>query len=67
MRVGQTSVGKAFTKVAMWGPRVAYRPRADGSFVLGNGYRGLGADVMPDWRICRLTGEALNALAQPAV
>lgn len=42
--VGQTQPGKAFTKVAMWGPRVAYRPRADGSFVLGNGYRGLGAD-----------------------
>ncbi len=28
----------------MWGPRVAYRPRRDGSFTIGNGYRGLGAD-----------------------
>jgi len=28
----------------MWGPRVAYRPRADGSFIIGNGYRGAGAD-----------------------
>ena len=28
----------------MWGPRVAYRPRHDGSFTIGNGYRGLGAD-----------------------
>ena len=24
-------------------------------------YRGLGATVMPDWRICRITGEALEA------
>lgn len=26
-------------------------------------YEGLGATVMPDWRICRLTGDALRALA----
>ncbi len=26
-------------------------------------YQGLGADVMPDWRICRVTGAALDALA----
>ena len=26
-------------------------------------YQGLGADVMPDWRICRVTGSALTALA----
>jgi GNAT superfamily N-acetyltransferase len=26
-------------------------------------YEGLGADVMPDWRICRLTGAPLAALA----
>lgn len=25
-------------------------------------YRGLGADVMPDWRICRLTGDGLATL-----
>jgi GNAT superfamily N-acetyltransferase len=25
-------------------------------------YRALGAEVLPDWRICRLTGEALMAL-----
>ncbi|HMK80053.1 MAG TPA: FAD-binding oxidoreductase [Xanthobacteraceae bacterium] len=42
--VGLTQAAKPFTKVAMWGPRVAYRPRADGSFTIGNGYRGLGAD-----------------------
>jgi GNAT superfamily N-acetyltransferase len=28
-------------------------------------YKGMGADVMPDWRICRLTGDPLNALARP--
>jgi GNAT superfamily N-acetyltransferase len=26
-------------------------------------YRGLGADVMPDWRVTRLTGDALKKLA----
>jgi glycine/D-amino acid oxidase-like deaminating enzyme len=42
--VGQTAAAKPFTRVAMWGPRVAYRPRADGSFIIGNGYRGAGPD-----------------------
>jgi glycine/D-amino acid oxidase-like deaminating enzyme len=42
--VGLTQAAKPFTKVAMWAPRVAYRPRQDGSFIIGNGYRGLGAD-----------------------
>ncbi|HEY0857939.1 MAG TPA: GNAT family N-acetyltransferase [Albitalea sp.] len=27
-------------------------------------YRTLGADVLPDWRICRVTGDALKAMAQ---
>ena len=26
-------------------------------------YKGMGADVMPDWRICRVTGDALVRLA----
>ena len=26
-------------------------------------YEKMGADVLPDWRICRVTGEALTALA----
>ncbi len=26
-------------------------------------YQGMGADVMPDWRICRVTGEALTQLS----
>ena len=26
-------------------------------------YQGVGADVMPDWRICRVAGDALTALA----
>lgn len=26
-------------------------------------YKGLGADVMPDWRICRVSGTALQTLA----
>ena len=29
-----------------------------------NFYKAMGADVMPDWRICRVTGDSLTALAQ---
>jgi GNAT superfamily N-acetyltransferase len=29
-------------------------------------YQAMGATVMPDWRICRVTGEALTRLGQPA-
>jgi GNAT superfamily N-acetyltransferase len=29
-------------------------------------YEKMGATVMPDWRICRVTGPALQALGQPA-
>jgi GNAT superfamily N-acetyltransferase len=28
-------------------------------------YEGMGATVMPDWRICRVTGEALGAMGRP--
>ena len=28
-----------------------------------NFYQGMGADMMPDWRICRVTGEALTHLS----
>lgn len=28
-------------------------------------YRKMGADILPDWRICRLTGDALKNLAAP--
>lgn len=42
--VARTNAGTPFTKIAMWAPCVAYRPCPDGSFVLGNGYRGAGTD-----------------------
>mgnify|MGYP006381140163 FL=1 len=29
-------------------------------------YEGLGATVMPDWRLCRLAGEALQRIGTPA-
>jgi GNAT superfamily N-acetyltransferase len=29
-------------------------------------YEAMGAQVLPDWRICRVTGEALQAFARPA-
>ena len=28
-------------------------------------YEGMGATVMPDWRLCRVTGERLATFAQP--
>jgi glycine/D-amino acid oxidase-like deaminating enzyme len=42
--VGRTNPVAPFTKLAVWGPKVAFRPRLDGSFIVGNGYRGVGAD-----------------------
>ena len=42
--VTQTTRTIPFTKLAMWAPTVAYRPHIDGSFTLGNGYRGQGTD-----------------------
>jgi GNAT superfamily N-acetyltransferase len=29
-----------------------------------NFYKSMGAEILPDWRICRVTGEPLTALAQ---
>jgi GNAT superfamily N-acetyltransferase len=31
-----------------------------------NFYKAMGAAILPDWRICRVTGESLAALAKPA-
>ncbi|HWJ93496.1 MAG TPA: GNAT family N-acetyltransferase [Telluria sp.] len=31
-----------------------------------NFYKAMGADILPDWRICRVTGDALTKLARPA-
>lgn len=31
-----------------------------------NFYKTMGADILPDWRICRVTGASLTALASPA-
>jgi GNAT superfamily N-acetyltransferase len=29
-----------------------------------NFYKSMGAEILPDWRVCRVTGEALTTLAQ---
>ncbi|MHA6645634.1 NAD(P)/FAD-dependent oxidoreductase [Mesorhizobium sp. A623] len=42
--VGKTFTAAPFTSVAVWGPKVAFRPSPNGSFTLGNGYRGMGVD-----------------------
>jgi len=42
--VAQTKQTRHFTSIAMWGPYVSFRPKQDGSFYIGNGYRGAGAD-----------------------
>jgi hypothetical protein len=28
-----------------------------------NFYKAMGASILPDWRVCRVTGEALTGLA----
>jgi GNAT superfamily N-acetyltransferase len=30
-----------------------------------NFYKSMGAEILPDWRVCRVTGAPLKALAQP--
>ena len=42
--VAETRVTTPFTRTAVWGPHVAFRPTLRGTFYLGNGYRGAGAD-----------------------
>ncbi|MER9751743.1 FAD-binding oxidoreductase [Mesorhizobium sp. M0140] len=42
--VGLTTATTPFTQIAMWAPTTAYRPRPDGSFIIGNGYRNAGTD-----------------------
>lgn len=42
--VAETRSTAPFTQTAVWGPYVAFRPTARGTFYLGNGYRGTGAD-----------------------
>lgn len=36
-------IGAPFTRMAMWGPHVAFRPTSRGTFYLGNGYAVAGA------------------------
>jgi len=42
--VAETRPAIPFTRTAVWGPYVAFRPTLRGTFYLGNGYRGAGAD-----------------------
>lgn len=35
----ETAPAEQFTDIAMWCPKVSFRPNRDGSFVVGNGYR----------------------------
>jgi glycine/D-amino acid oxidase-like deaminating enzyme len=42
--VAETRPTAPFTRTAVWGPYVAFRPTPRGTFYLGNGYRGAGAD-----------------------
>ena len=43
--VAETEATAAFTKVAVWAPRVAFRPTQRNTFYIGSGYRGKVADV----------------------
>lgn len=42
--VCETNPTRVFTRTAVWAPNVAYRPTNRGTFYIGNGYRGIGAD-----------------------
>jgi len=42
--VAQTHPARPVTPIPVWAPQAAFRPRADGSFYLGNGYRGIDAE-----------------------
>ena len=48
--VSQTHPARRTTDIAVWAPHAAFRPRADGTYYLGNGYRGIDAeyDFTPD-------------------
>jgi glycine/D-amino acid oxidase-like deaminating enzyme len=48
--VAQTGAAPTTVKTAVWSPQVAFRPRRDGSFTIGNGYRATDAeyDLTPD-------------------
>jgi glycine/D-amino acid oxidase-like deaminating enzyme len=42
--VAQTRVAAPITRTAVWAPRVAFRPKKDGSYYVSNGYRGVDAE-----------------------
>jgi glycine/D-amino acid oxidase-like deaminating enzyme len=48
--VAQTRATAYTGRTAVWAPHVAFRPRPDGSLVVGNGYHGVDAecDITPD-------------------
>jgi glycine/D-amino acid oxidase-like deaminating enzyme len=43
--VARTNAGPSSARTAFWTPHVAFRPKRDGSFVLGNGYREIDAEL----------------------
>jgi len=42
--VAQTLPASRITPIPVWAPHAAFRPRADGTFYVGNGYRGIDAE-----------------------
>jgi glycine/D-amino acid oxidase-like deaminating enzyme len=42
--VAQTLPARPITPIPVWAPHAAFRPRSDGSFYVGNGYRGIDAE-----------------------
>jgi len=43
--VAQTNPTTVTSRTAVWAPHVAFRPKRDGSFYIGNGYREIDAEV----------------------
>jgi len=42
--VAQTLAASPITPIPVWSPHAAFRPRTDGTFYVGNGYRGIDAE-----------------------
>ena len=61
--LGQNPVVRITTDegISGLGPVESYKPYLGPHIQF---YKQMGADILPDWRICRLTGDTLDALAE---
>lgn len=53
LSVLETEVVAAFTKLAVWSPKVSFRPTGRGTFTVGSGYRARAGDLDITWDAIR--------------